>query len=81
MAGNRGEGTGEAQDAGTATAPSDGTETAEEHEAKIQSKLREAADAAVEAAETMVEKTKAHAAGAEDALKEAKAQRAELGDE
>lgn len=75
----KGEGKGEANDAEVATSTEE--EAAEDYEAKLLAKRREQADAAVEAAEAMVEKTKAHAAGAEEALKEAKAHRAELGDE
>ncbi len=73
------EGKGEAKDASVATADS-GEETAEEHEANIRAKLREQADAAVEAAERFLEKTKDHVEGAEQALKEAKAEQAKLGE-
>lgn len=80
MAGTSGEGTGEAQGAGTTTTPSDGTETAEEHQAAIDAKLREEADALLASAETAVEKAEAHLAGAKESLKEAEANRASLGD-
>jgi len=80
MAGTKSEGTGEAQDAGVAATPSDGEETAEEHQAAIDAKLREEADALVASAETAIEKAEAHLAGAKESLKEAKANRASLGD-
>jgi len=73
------EGKGEAQDASVSTADS-GEETAEEHEANIRAKLREQADADVEAAESFLKQNKEHVEGAEKALKEAKAERAKLGD-
>lgn len=77
MAGTKGEGKGEAQDAGVSTADS-GEETEEEHQAAIDAKLREEADALVASAETAIEKAEAHLAGAKESLKEAKANRASL---
>lgn len=85
MADTKAGGAGEANDAAAAATDGD-PETfeegsQEEHDAAIQGRLREAADAAIEAAQTAVEKTKAHAAGAEQALADAEAARAALGDE
>jgi hypothetical protein len=78
MAGTNSEGTGEAQNAGTAATPNDGEETAEEHQAAIDAKLREEADALIASAETAVEKAEAHLAGAKESLKDAKANKASL---
>ena len=82
MAQSRSTGEGEANDAAAAATDGD-PETFEEgskedHDAAIADKLRESADAAIEAAKTAVEKTKAHAAGAEQALADAEAHRASL---
>ena len=72
-------GKGEAKDAGVSTAPSE-EETAEEHDAAIRANLRAEADALIESAEAAIKKQKDHLAGAEKALKDAKAQRASVGD-
>ena len=86
MADTKAGGAGEANDAAAAATDGD-PETfeegsQEEHDAAIQGRLREAADAAIEAAQTAVEKTKAHRGRRRaGACKEAEAARAALGDE
>lgn len=74
-------GMGEAQDAEVATAPASEEETQEEHDAHIREGLRAEAEALVASAETAIEKQKAHLAGAEQALEDAEAALAALGDE
>jgi hypothetical protein len=81
MATKEAEGKGEALNAEVATAPAPEGETQEEHDAAIREALRAEADALVASAETAVEKQKAHLAGAEQALEDAEAALAALGDE
>jgi hypothetical protein len=84
MANTKSEGTGEASDASAATQDGDAENfeegSREDHEAAIKEKLRDEANQLVESAQTAVERAEEHLAGAKEALKEAKANRSELGD-
>ena len=75
---NKAAASGDAQDADISTAPADGEESAEEHEANIRAKRMEQANAAVESAEAKVKRAQEHLDSAKASVEKMKAHRASL---